>query len=498
MAGVALLQTLVSMCLGLVSVPILVHSLGRDAYGVWLLMGQAISYLALVDFGNASIAKLKLASSESDVNTSDKQRILTTTLLGVIVTTPLVALAGAVIIAWVCQTYETESLRATTIKWSAACLVGSFLLLRFYSLPTFALFGANMEYRSAFSRVLISVTNGILDIVAALTGFGMIGLAFNRLLTQAATGINLQRAAKRYVPWYGYRAFDWSGLGPMLRQNAFCVFAQWGSTMVEAVDMLVVGIAVGADAVPVYAITCTLPKLLFMMFNQAMSGANAGMVSLFASGDRGRFHFVREKQEIITLACLATVGAVTLAANQRFVNLWVGSTYYGGNVLTALGIVWYFAVITSRQYCHALSAAFDFRRTALVQVAGGLLGLMAGVAGGMSAGIVGAVAGLAVVRLATNVVNALRLDDLLGVNSRQHLTALAIPAAVAFTCCFGGWTIGRLPLPPGWIAATTTAAAAALLAGSVVWVFGMPAAAKHDLVIRLKRLRCRMPSRSVG
>ena len=492
-AVVTLLQTFVSLAVGLVSVPILVRSLGRDAYGVWLLMGQAVSYLSLVDFGNASIAKLKLASAHSEDETSFKQDVLSATLLGVLVTTPLVAAAGGLIAAWLAFRYADSALDFGTIVSAAGLLIAAFLVLRLASLPTFALFGANMEYRSAFGRLMITTANSVLDIVAALLGFGMVGLAANRLVAQLALGLNLQRAAKRHVRWYGFTAFDWSKLGPLLKQNAFCLFAQWGNTLVEAVDILVVGIAVGAEAVPVYTITSALPRLLFMLFNQAMSGANAGLVGLFGSGDKRRFHFVRTQQEIVTLACLTVVGAVTLAVNRRFVGLWVGPEYYGGAILTALAVAWYFAVITSRHYCNALSAALDFNRMARVQVTAGIAGFVAGVIGGRVAGIPGAVAGILAVRLAANLLNAWRLDELLDVPHGEHIAALRMPLAVAAASCAGGWTVGRLQLPDHLVVTGAVGAAVMATAGAAAWFLGVPAAAKADLMVRFQRLARFLP-----
>ena len=487
-AAVTLVQAFVSLVVGLVSVPILAKSLGREEYGVWLLLGHVISYLSLVDFGNASIAKLKLASPGGEDDRDVKQEVLTTTLLGTVVTTPLVALAGVAITVGLASRYADNNVSAGSIVAAAGLLVAAFLTMRLASLPTFALFGGNMEYRSAFGRMLVTTASSVLDIVAALFGFGMVGLACNRLLAQIALGLNLQRAAKRFVPWYGFSRFDWSKLGPLLKQNSVCLFAQWGNTLVEAVDILVVGVAVGAEAVPVYTITAALPRLLFMLFNQAMSGANAGLVGLFASGDKRRFHFIRTQQEIVTLACLAVVGAVTLAVNRGFVGLWVGPEYFGGGLLTALAVAWYFAVITSRHYCNALSAALDFNRMAKVQVAAGFVGLAAGIVGGHLAGIQGALAGLVAVRLIANLLNARRVDELLSIPTREHVTALRLPLAVAVGSCGVGWAVGRLHYADGWIVTGGTGAAVMVAAGAAAWFIGVPPTARNDLSLRFGRL----------
>jgi hypothetical protein len=225
-----------------------------------------------------------------------------------------------------------------------------------------------------------------------------------------------------------------------------------------------------------------------MLFNQAMSGANAGLVGLFASGDKRRFHFIRTQQEIVTLACMAVVGAVTLAINRQFVGLWVGPEYYGGDLLTGLAVAWYFAVITSRHYCNALSAALDFNRMARVQVAAGVAGLTAGIIGGYLADIPGAVAGLVAVRLLSNFLNACRLDELLEVSTREHIAAIWFPLAVASGSCVAGWAVGQLHHADGWIPTGCVGAAVMAAVGSAVWCMGVPATTKHDLALRLGRL----------
>jgi len=481
-------QACASVALGLVSVPILVQSLGQESYGVWLLLGQITAYLALVDFGNASVAKLKLASLQGPGATAERHQVLTATLLGILVTTPFVAAVGAAVAMLASLRFADGAISPASIAATSGLLVASFLVYRLASIPAFALFGANLEYRSALVRTAVTIVNGVFDLVAALAGLGMIGLACNRLLGHLATGISLQIAARRDVPWYGFGRFQWTKLGPLFRQNSLCLFAQWGHTLAEAVDVLVIGLAVGAAAVPIYTITTALPRLLFALFHQAMAGANAGLVGLFGSGNRGRFHFVRTQQETISIACLAVVGAATLAVNREFVTAWVGSDYFGGVVLTMLGITWFFSAMMSRQYCNALNAALDFKYMAVVQVTAGVISLAAGFAGGSIGGTVGAVAGLVAVRVAANAVNAARLDHLLGVPPWRHLSALLVPSIVAAACCCGGWAVSLGSLPGGWVGTVAVSAAVATVAAAVVWFFGLPPASKADVAARVSHL----------
>lgn len=488
-ASVALVQACVSVVLGLVSVPILVRSLGQEAYGMWLILGQLATYLALVDFGNASVAKLQLASLHGPEAVARRRDVLTAMLLGVLITTPLVAAIGAVAALLASEYFSEGALSSATIAATSALLIVSFLVYRLASIPAFALFGANLEYRSALVRSLVTIGNGVLDIAAALAGFGIFGLACNRLLGHLASGMSMQFTAVRSVPWYRFGRFQWASLGPLFRKNMLCLFAQWGHTLAEAVDVLVIGLAIGAEAVPVYTITTALPRLMFGLFHQAMAGANAGLVGLFGSGNRVQFHFVRTQQETLSIASLGVVGAATLAVNPEFISRWVGSQYFGGVPLTALGIVWFFSMIMSRQYCNALNASLDFKYMAVVQVLAGIVSVAAGFAGASIGGTAGAVAGLIAVRLVANAFNAVRIDRLVGVPPRRHLTALLLPSMIAAVCCCGGWVVSCAHLPTGWISTIAVGAAVFIAASCVVWFLGIPRASKTDVAARLKHLR---------
>ena len=492
-ASVAVLQACISMVLGLLSVPILLRSLGREAYGEWLLMLQVVSYIALVDFGNASIAKLKLASL-SDDSPEPKRDILTTTLLGVLITTPVVALFGAAVSAFWFARYGGAEQSSIPFSLPVLALVASFLVMRFNSLPVFALFGSNQEYRSAFVNVVISTANSVADMILAWSGLGTLGLAITRLTANALSGCSLHWIARKNVPWYGLSQFDWTNLTPMLRQNSLCLFAQWGYLLAESVDVLVVGLTAGAAAVPVYTITTALPRLLFMLYYQAMTGADAGMVGLFGSGNRQRFHFVRTQQEVMTAACLAIIGAAVLAVNRQFVGVWVGDAYYGGPVLTAVGVAWFFVVIVSRQYCRALNAALDFKHMAVAQVVSGVLGVGAGLVGGAVGGTIGAISALVAVRAAAAVANARRIDKLVGVSSIEHFAKVARPLALALVCCAGGWIVGGISMPVEWSTLVLTGGLTSASAAAVMWFLGMSASTRADIVGRVMHLKNRFRS----
>jgi len=148
-------------------------------------------------------------------------------------------------------------------------------------------------------------------------------------------------------------------------------------------------------------------------------------------------------------------------------------------------------VITSRQYYNALFAAIDFSRTARVQVVAGVAGLVIGFVAGRYAGVLGAIAGLVAVRLVANVLNAVRLDELLAIPSRNHVATLGGSLVVAIASCTLGWSVSRVFTADSWLANGCVGAVVMVTAGAAAWLLGVPANAKSDLTLRFARLaRC--------
>lgn len=486
---VTLVQAAVSLGVGLISAPVMTRYLGRENYGLWMLLCQFAMYLTLLDFGNASIVQMQLASAQHVESDGEKKRLLSAVWRGLVLTTGPLVLLGLGIAVWAAAKYASADGTAATIIATTLLVVLGFLVNRLSALPTYALFGANLSYRSAMLRTVIMAVASLTDLAAVVWGYGLVGLGIVRVTAQTLIGFSLWRTARREIPWFGFTHVGFDEVRRLLRQNVACVVGQWGHMMAEGIDIAVIGCLIGPGMIPVYTVTTALSRLVFQLFMQAMQGASSGLAGLFGAGDRQRFQFVRVQQELMAWGCLVVVLAATLPVNRRFVELWVGAEYFGGIGLVCLGMAWQFIMLLTRQYNIALSAALEFNRMARVQLLSGVLGIAAAVLGAWWAGVNGLLGGLIVVRVVAVALNAAHLNELLGVSIREQFRRLLWPALVSVVVAGLAYQASSWASDASWLGIALIAGLGAAWAAVLVWWLVFPAQSRRDLTQRLGQLR---------
>lgn len=90
---------------GIVTIPILVRDLGIESYGIWVLISQAISFMALSDFGGASALGRMVARCRGSNDERSLEKLLSTTMAILVGAGVLVAFMASILAssvpAWV-------------------------------------------------------------------------------------------------------------------------------------------------------------------------------------------------------------------------------------------------------------------------------------------------------------------------------------------------------------------------------------------------------------
>jgi O-antigen/teichoic acid export membrane protein len=487
-AIVALVQAAVSVGLGLVVAPLMVSSLGQKDYGSWMLINQLVSYLALIDFGNASIARLALASTEYDNELVEKRRVLTSAICGICLTTPLVLAIGVLVAIWCSGVDGSAAAPPGVLFFSTLILVFGYLANRISAVPSYALFGANLAYRSAGLRTFILAGAVLAETACAVSRVGLLGLSVVRFVAQVVLGINLFRTAKNCVPWFAFSSPDLGDTAKQLRRNVPCVVAQWGHIMAEGIEITIIGSLLGPSAIPIYTITTALPRLAFTALWQAMQGGNAGLAAVYSKADPRGFQHVTRQQELIAWGYLAVVLATTVAVNEQFVSLWAGERYYGGVGISLLGLFWQFSMLLTRQYNSALAAAMDFNRMAKVQLVSGVAGIVSATLGGLYLGLSGILIGLVATRAVAVATNARHLRILVGASPRQGLRRLGPQLFVCVMSAAFGFIVSGYAMRTSWGYVVAGACLTSLVAGAMGWWLALTHEDRSGLIARARQL----------
>lgn len=429
---------------GFVLVPIVLHYLGREDYGLWATIGQVLGYLALLDLGMANAVVRRTARMREHGDHEAINRMVSTALA-------LYCLLGLVFLI------VGLALSALLPHWSAIppdrarVAMTIFLIMVVYGAISFPLRVAGSTLNGYQQMAATNLTNfmanllsPVLAVVLLLTGFGLIALPLGTviagLLAAITTFIILRRVVPdlrigwRYVAREEARAiFGWSW---QLFLNNIAV------AIIYQTDNLVVASGVGLAAVTTYTLTSRLPMYAMPLIFTLGDSCHPGAFELYEQGKLERLREVYVRVMRLTAAAGLTVAVVSLAFNESFMRLWVGPGNFGGFTITAIFVFIMFYRVMMQVASIVVISSGKLKGVVLMSLAEAVLNLVLSVWWVRHYGIVGVAMGTAAAGALTSgwyvirfTARELRMNvfDYVGRGIAAPLLCAVPSAALAFT-----------------------------------------------------------------
>lgn len=399
-----LLSQLITAVGNLVLVPVFLAHWGDERYGEWLMLYAAIAYMTVVDFGLQMyvVNRLNQAFARQEIEayhrTLHSALALSLTVCGAVIALLVLVFALAPVGDW----FDFSHIEGRT-----AALAGILLAVQLVGAIPQALVNGIYRTIGEYHRGVM-VGNAQRALGFALTasvvvlGGGPVEVAAAQLAPIALVAlyvwVDLRRRHPEIHLGFGEarRAEALSLLGP----SFFFFLIQLSAGLVLQGTTLVVGGALGAAAVVVFAATRTLANLIV----QVTGSVNATLwPDLTALEARGRHETLREVQRLSTKVVLA----LTLAAaaflhfnGETIMALWTrGEVRYDAPLMTVfLVYVAYLGYVNTTTM--VLVAANRHRQTALLTFAATLFGVGLAVPGALWLGVAGVIGAILIVDVA--------------------------------------------------------------------------------------------------
>lgn len=309
----------------MVSIPLAIHYLGKNEFGLWVLAAQINGFLCLIDLGmNAAMSRF-LADYKDNVDGGDYGQHLVT---------------GALVFA----------------------IQGLFIASIGFGFSWFApsLFAIPAELSGIFSNLLILLA-GISGFSVALRSLGAPLWAFQRIdvVNNCATlGLILSLAFLWLALESGLGAmsivvsqFPGAILAPLVffvicRRNGYypsknhwgkpnirvfkrvflfgkdSLFVNIGSQLITASQVMVVSRCIGLEAAATFAVSTKIYTMAMMLLNNPLSSAAPVLTEIYVQKNLNRF-FKRYWDLVFLTLAVSTLFATGIAAgNSSFVSLW--------------------------------------------------------------------------------------------------------------------------------------------------------------------------------
>jgi O-antigen/teichoic acid export membrane protein len=307
------------------SIPLALHFLDKEHFGLWALAAQVNGYLCLIDLGMTGAISRFIADYKDDVNGGEYGSHLLTGGLVYTFQGGLIAFVGI------------------GFSWFAPAL---------FAIPT---------HLTSDFRGLLMLLAGMTGLSVALRSVGAPLWAFQRsdVVNNCAT---LGTIASLFLLWFGFRS-GWGVFGfaiaqvpsllgsPLVhfwvcnRNDYYPARGRWGkpshaifkcifhfgkdnllinvgSQLINASQIMIISRCVGLDAAATFAVATKVYNMGMLLVANPIAAAAPGLTELHVRGETKRF--VQRYWELIALTLAAsTFIAICLAAgNRSFISIW--------------------------------------------------------------------------------------------------------------------------------------------------------------------------------
>ena len=313
------------------SIPLALHYLGKEQFGLWALAQQIAGYLMLLDLGVSSAVSRFIADRKDAVNSGSYGSLL---LTGAIVFASqgfLIALVGAVFSFFAPSLFSIPphlSADFTNCLLIITSIAGLSVVFRSLGAPLWA-----------FQRLDVSYWIGSLSLMLSLTalwfgfqqGWGIYSLAFagapGVILSPLVTFWFCRR--NHYYPSVGFWGRpNWAYLHQIFLFGQDVLWMTLGSQMVNASQIMILSRVAGLSTASTFAVGTKLFTMGQQLTGRIIESSAPALTEMFVRGDIARFN-LRFNNVVTLTTFLATLGGSALiTTNTLFVSFWTSGAVH--------------------------------------------------------------------------------------------------------------------------------------------------------------------------
>lgn len=477
----SLLQQGAQFIVGFIVTPIVIHGLGVELYGAWMMIKQSAGYAARADMRPMGTLKFTLAVSQHVKDVQQKRRQIGAAILIWGLTLPIIFTLGGGLL-WAAPSFIHVSDEFIFIIRVAMALVILHLAMeRILTLPDNVLRGMNLHYRAMGLNAAMVFCGGLLSAVAIWMGWGLPGVAAAGIIASAIVGGVRFVVAKRVLPWFGAARPKREELFSFGKLSGWLMFSGLAFTLLSASDLLVLGVVLGPSVTAVYATTGAVIRMLAGPLMQLLSSGAPGIAGLCGKKDWRRVAAVRKEMYVIAVTLMTVIGAGILALNSSFLKLWLGKGYYAGDVTNLLLVLIGFTIIFFRIDGIIIDSMLLFREKAVVMLVSGLVAVTSGALLSYVWGTAGMASGI----LCGYILLLSYLQVLIRRKLKHKVDGNYRSVVVSFLLLIGAYYISSFLNPETWLSLLLTAASFGCVTFGLMWFIGL---SKRDQDMLVKRV----------
>jgi len=380
------------------AVPLTVHYLGTERYGVWVTLTSVLGYLSIFDLGIGSTATNKIADALANDDFESASNRINAAYVVLSCITLAISLVAAVCwraIHWPALLGDRNPQDALQITVAAAIAIAVSLIGFPLSVTPRVMGACQKVVLSNYWASAGSALNLVFIVLATRSRVGLPGL----VLSYTGAGLTIGLLSTIWL----YRRFDW--LVPNFTQIHWQDFkdllntglpffaVQLSGIILFQTDNIIIAQILGASSVTPYSITWRLFSYASLLPVMALPSLWPAYADAFSRRDYPWIRKTYRYNVMIAVGSTSAFVVVLLFAARKFISIWAGPTAVPAFSLVALMACW--TVISALSWSESclLGSAGRVKGQAIYSGIGAVVNLIASVWLGRLFGLNGIISG---------------------------------------------------------------------------------------------------------
>lgn len=338
--GASWLRQLVSLTVGFFLAPFILHKLGDDQYGLWVLLLSVFGYYGLFDFGIRSAIVKYVAEFNSTADVHHLRRTINTTIfmytcIGLAI---FLVIEGASF--FVGSLFHLPPDLVHTAEFLFKILGVAAALLFPLSVFTGILQGLHRFDWLNLTQIVSTLLRALLIVLVLTHGGGLLSIALITLGLLVAVRTVCMVLARRLVPLkYGRRLIDRATFKRISGYSSITFLAGIAEKLRFGTDVLVIGIFLSPAAITFFAIGAKLVDYASNLVD-AMADTFLPMASQFDSaGDFNRLRRLFVAGNRASALVIFPICGILIVMGKPIISVWMGPKYVSSYVVLLLLLI---------------------------------------------------------------------------------------------------------------------------------------------------------------
>ncbi|MGH9371349.1 MAG: oligosaccharide flippase family protein [Vicinamibacterales bacterium] len=311
---------------GLVMLPFNLSHLGKDQYGLWVLLGSLTVHFSTLDLGYASglvkfVAKYRAHRDARALNE------IASTLFCVFTGIALVAYAIVMAVAFNLDWFFALTADQAQLGQGVLLITGFYVALNF----PFSVFGGVISGFQRYSinntmTVAVTIVVALTNVAVLLAGYGLLALVAATTTVRVLAYIVYRRNAYRVFPALSIRPslFRRHRLREVTGFSVYASIIDWANKLNYQIDQLIIGMFLGSAAVAVWAPAERIAWGVQRMTNQLNGVLFPTVVDNHASEQRQKLQQILLEGTRLSLVMVIPVAVALIVLADPLVRAWLG------------------------------------------------------------------------------------------------------------------------------------------------------------------------------